>query len=152
MAVPLSVRKATPDDAMGVFKLAASMHAETDFKHCKFNPEKTFNALMHWIQSEGNVIFITVADKEPTGLLVGNLTTQWYSSDLYAIEKLFYVDPAHRGTRAAFYLVRAFIQWGYDNKAKHIAAGIASGSGDAGARLYQKFGMKNLGSNFSLHT
>ena len=151
MVVPLSVRKATPEDAMGVFKLCAAMHAETDFKHCQFSPERVFGTISQWIAAETNAVFIAVKDGAPVGMLVGQLTQQWYSEDLFAIEKIFFVAPEHRGSRAAYMLVREFFQWGCDSHAKHITAGIASGSGEAGARLYQKFGMKCLGSNFAIH-
>jgi GNAT superfamily N-acetyltransferase len=151
MSVPLSVRKAAPNDLLGIFKLVASMHSETDFRHTEFDPEKALGTLAMWIEGEYSEIFISVKDGEITGLLIGNLVRHWYSQDLFAIEKMFYVAPQHRGTRAAYKLVETFVQWGKDSNSKHITAGIASGSGEAGARLYERFGLKNLGSNFAIH-
>ena len=76
----------------------------------------------------------------------------WFGREVTLRDELFYVDRAHRGSRAAYLLMREFMARARAVKAKHLLAGNTSGLGDAAERLYAHFGMRRTGGNYSLHT
>ena len=148
----MKIRRATKDDRLALFKLAAAMHTETDFRALTLNPMKTLDSLGFWIASPNAVALLAEHDTAgPVGFLLAKITAPWYSDELAAVEDCFYVSPEHRGSRAAYSLVRAFVAWAQEFGALHARAGVSSGSGRAGERLYEHFGMKNMGGNFVVH-
>jgi 60 kDa SS-A/Ro ribonucleoprotein len=48
-------------------------------------------------------------------------------------------------------LVREWLQWAKQNGSLHDRAGVSSGAGPAGERLYEHFGLKHMGGNFIAH-
>ena len=151
MAVPLRVRKATPDDTMGVFKLVVAMHTETDFRNYQLNPEKAFANLGIWIGQDKAAMLIATRGDDVVGMLACAVAPEWYSDETLASEHLFYVRSDNRGTRAAYLLMKAYMQWAIDLNADHVMAGVSTGTGDAAERLYQKFGLYPTGGNYIKH-
>ena len=147
----MKIRRATEDDRLPLFKLAAAMHAETDFKHYTLDPIKTLNGLGGWIAGQDAALFVADLDGELIGFFAAKLTRPWFSDDLMAVEDCFYVSAAQRGSRAAYLLTREFHRWAASASAAHLRAGVSSGAGRACERLYEHFGMKNMGGNFVLH-
>lgn len=148
----MKIRPATEDDRLALFKLAVTMHAETDFRALALNPGKTLDSLGFWIAGPSAVALLAVHDTAgPVGFFLAKITAPWYSDEPAAVEDCFYVLPAHRGSRAAYSLVRAFVAWAKERGALHGRAGVSSGAGRAGERLYEHFGMKNMGGNFVVH-
>lgn len=151
MAVPLRVRKAVSSDALEVFKLCVDMHLETDFRHYQLNPEKTFLNLGQWIGQDNAAMLIAVKEDDIVGMLACSIAPQWYSDETLASEQLFYVRDDFRGTRAAYLLLEAYMQWARDLNADHVMAGVSTGTGNAAERLYQKFGLYPTGGNYIKH-
>ena len=148
----MKIRPATEDDRLALFKLAVAMHRETDFQRFELNPGKTLDSLGYWIASPDALALLAEHDTAgPVGFFLGKVTAPWFSDELAAVEDCFYVLPERRGSRAAFYLVREFLAWGKARGAWHARAGVSSGSGRAGERIYEHFGMKNMGGNFVVH-
>lgn len=148
----MKIRPATEADRLPLFKLAVTMHAETDFRALALNPAKTLDSLGFWIASPNAVALLAEHDSAGlVGFFLAKVTDTWYSDEPAAVEDCFYVLPAHRGSRAAYGLVRAFLAWAKEHGAMHARAGVSSGSGQAGERLYEHFGMKNMGGNFVVH-
>lgn len=150
-AGPTIIRSAVEDDRLALFKLAVRMHAETDFRHIRISPGKVLSNLGVWIHSPTGLMLVAERDGHVCGFFAGKCTQPWYSDDVCAVEDCFYVEPEARGSRAAYLLVRQFLQWSRDVGARHVRAGISSGAGEAGARLYEHFGLKHMGGNYVLH-
>ena len=144
------VRQATTDDAKEIFKLILEMHAETDFSNFVFCPEKAFAGLFRWIDKPDAAMFVAVTDGRVVGILACEVMPLWFSNDRCMVEQLLFVTQQSRGTRAAYRLVEAFIEW---TKAdvQHIKMGVATGVGASAERLYQKFGLHCVGGNFIKH-
>lgn len=145
----LKVRRATEEDRLGIFKLCVAMHRETDFKNFSFNPEKAINSLGIWIHRD--LMLVADNDGDIVGMLAASKKDAWFSDDTFASEDFFFVRQDMRGTRAAFLLMKGFVNWASEVGALHIRAGVATGSGPAAERLYEHFGMKYQGGNFSSH-
>ena len=145
-------RIATENDRLAIFKLAAQMHLETDFRFYDFDPGIAIAGLGDWLGGDPNsVMFVAEADGEVVGMLGATLRSTWFGRDKLASEELFYVDVAHRGSCAANQLLQSFCDWASEVGAQHLRAGVATGSSPAAERLYQRFGMHYVGGNFSLH-
>lgn len=145
----LTVRKATENDLLDVFKLVVAMHMETEFRKFNFNPEKALRELHNWIQN--HFFVVVVDDGRVVGMMAGSKRDQWYSDDVLAAEDLLYVAQENRGTRAAYLLMREFMRWADQIGAQHIRAGVATGTGAGAERLYKHFGMNYVGGNFTSH-
>jgi GNAT superfamily N-acetyltransferase len=145
----LRVRRATEEDLVDLFKLSVLMQRETDFSAFSFNPEKTINSISEWLQ--GNAVFVADDGDEIVGMLAASKRTHAFSDDEVACEDVFFVRQDKRGTRAGYLLMKSFIEWAGDSGARHVRAGVSTGTGSAAERLYQHFGMKHMGGNFSLH-
>lgn len=151
-ARPVVVRLAIESDRMAIFKLAVFMHQETDFANYQFNPEKAVNYIGAWIHGAPDH-YLIVAERagQVIGMLFLSVKAPWFSDDLMASEDVFYVHPDHRGSRAAYLMMREFCRLAHSGGARHLRAGVATGSGPAAERLYQHFGMHYVGGNFSAH-
>lgn len=147
----LKVRRATPNDHLGVFKLAVLMHAETDFKHYTFSPVKTLKSIADWDNGGSRALFVADSDGDLVGMLAAAVEDMAFSDDVVAAENVFFVRDDMRGSRAAYLLMRGFRNWADEIGAGHIRAGVATGTGWAAHRLYEHFGMDCVGSNFTTH-
>lgn len=128
------------------------MHAESDFKHFNFDPQAAWDGLGAWLcDNHTKVMFVAEKDGQVVGMLAACLIATWFGSDVAASEELFFVHPEHRGSRAALVLMKSFCEWAKDAGAKHLRAGVATGTGKAAERLYQHVGMHYVGGNFSKH-
>ena len=104
----LTVRRATQNDLLDIFKLCVAMHQETDFGNFPLNPEKMIAQLSHW--KDHNLLLVAEDDGKIVGMMAGSKRDQWYSDEFLAAEDFIFVDKDHRGTRAAFLLMREFMQ------------------------------------------
>lgn len=143
------IRPATESDRLALFKLCVAMHEETDFRNYTLNPQKMLHGIGFWMHNA--LLLVAVKDSELIGFFMGKVTQPWYSDDMAAVEDCFYVRPEHRGSRAGYLLVREFCSWAKAKGVRHVRAGVSSGSGEAGGRLYEHFGMKFMGGNYIAH-
>lgn len=147
-----TVRLAHEGDRLDLFKLAVLMHSETDFRHYHFNPRKALDGLGEWIcRDAGRFMLVAEHDEVVIGMLGLVMRNTWFGEDIMASEELFYVHPEHRGTRAAYYLMEGFVALAHERGAHHLRAGVATATGNAAERLYQRFGLFYVGGNFSAH-
>ena len=147
-----TIRRATEADRFSLFKLAAAMHAETDFKSMGFSPSKAVDRLGAWIHSPEGLMLVAEDGAEPFGMLAATYRAPWFSDDLMVSEDLFYVRADKRGSRAGFMLMREFVAEAGRRSARHVRAGIATGDVGSGAqRLYEHFGFLLVGGSFSLY-
>lgn len=148
----MKIRTATDHDRLALFKLAVAMHRETDFRAFQLDPEKMVASLGFWTTNQDALALLAEHDDAgPIGFFLAKVTTPWFSGDITAVEDCFYVLPEHRGSRAAYMLVREFMAWARRRGAVHVRAGVSSGRGRGGERLYEHFGMSNKGGNFIAH-
>ena len=106
---------ATENDRLAIFKLAAQMHLETDFRYFDFDPGIALAGLTDWLGADPHsVMFVADDDGDVVGMLGATVRSTWFGRHKFASEELFYVTPAHRGS------------------------GVATGSSPAAERLYQR--------------
>lgn len=148
----ITVGLASETDRFGLFKLVVLMHRETDFRHFDFDPKTALDGLGEWIHGQPQrFMLVAQHDFSVVGMLGVAIRSTWFGADTFASEELFYVHPGHRGSRAAYYLMRAFVNLAHEHGAQHLRAGVATDTGNAAERLYERFGMTYVGGNFSAH-
>jgi GNAT superfamily N-acetyltransferase len=147
----MQVRRATEDDRLALFKLAAAMHAETQFKGMRFDAQKSIDNLGRWIHEEQGLMLVADDGGDIVGMLAARVFSPWFSDDRMAHEELFYVRADKRGTRAGFKLMVEFVAWAKTTDANYIGAGVATATGGAAERLYKHFGLGFIGGNYSTY-
>lgn len=146
------VRACTPDHHLGAFKLACAMHRETDFRAFEFSPEKAHSGLGAWVNlPDRNVLLLAMRGDDAIGMLAASIRDPWFSFEPFVTEDFLYVRQDERGSRAAFMLMRALVAWVRERGVRHMRAGVATGTGEQAGRLYEHFGMRFVGGNYSAH-
>lgn len=147
-----SIRKATEQDRLGLFKLAVAMHAETDFACLAFDPHKALDNLGNWIHHPDCLMLVAVDGDEVIGMLAAQARQAWFTSDWVASEDLFYVRADRRGGRTAYRLLGEYINWCAARGIRYGRAGISTGEpGKNAGRLYEHFGMRCTGACYSFN-
>ena len=148
----MQIRQAVESDRLALFKLAAVMHSETDFKGLQFDPAKALDGLGKWVHSPEGVMLVSDDAGDVCGMLAATIRAPWFSPDTVVSEDLFYVRADKRGGRCAFKLFRALVDLAKATGARHLRAGIATGDpGKPADRLYRHFGMQLVGGSYSLY-
>ena len=116
------VFNATLDDADALICLLEAVHYESpQLSAYDFDREQTENSVIGMLArtETDTVALIAYRDGTPIGCMGAMIVPQMTTKTLVASELLLYVEPAHRGTRAALMLVRAFEKWAqpYDMRA-----------------------------------
>lgn len=149
MSSQIRIRRAVEADRISLFKLCILMHPETDYRNYAIDPEKILESLRGWI--ENGIVLVAERDDAIIGLMLGTVTEPWFSSEVVAREDFLYVLPSFRGGRAAYLLVRTFLEMVKESGIRHVQAGVSTGAGAGAERLYEHFGLTRMGSNFSAH-
>lgn len=148
----VTVRRATEEDRLGLFKLSAAMHAETDFACLRFNPHKALDNLGGWVHHKDGLMLVAADDGVVIGMLAATFKRPWFTDDEVASEDLFYVAQDRRGSRTAYRLMQAYIQACRDRGIKYLRAGISTGApGKNAGRIYEHFGMRCTGACYSMN-
>ena len=95
----------------------------------------------------GNLtFFVAEEDDEVIGYLVAEKVPYPASSGFYVDQRLFYVEPRKRGSRAAAKLFTGFVRWAELQQAEEIFAGIGWGDRSvAASRWMRRFGFEPAG-------
>ena len=69
---------------------------------------------------------VAVHDMEVVGFWGGSIQSFWYSDDTIVRDYVFYVTPKHRGSSAAYRLIKAAELWALNSGVSHISIGLSS--------------------------
>ena len=142
-----------PADFVEVIELGRDMHQENVYRQFDFSPVKCA-ALLHACVTNPTTHFariaVTDAD-EIIGILLGEISEHYFGTDLIASDYLWYVAPAHRGSKAGLMLLNEFQEWAKARDAVEVYMGISSGlhAAKTGA-LLEKLGYDLVGGNYKL--
>jgi GNAT superfamily N-acetyltransferase len=83
------------------------------------------------------------------GMIVGFVTSHWFTDEKVASDFTFYIKPEARGGRVALMLVRAFEEWARAQGARGTVPGTSTMvSPELVARFYEKLGYERTGYGF----
>lgn len=118
-------RLAMPEDEDAVVELARLDVAET-LPHLDFREDITRETFKQAMKSGDPTIFVVEKNREVVGFLMALLNGYAFTDGLYVVQEVIYVRSDMRGSRAAAFLVKAFVQWGERLGAKEIIFGISN--------------------------
>jgi hypothetical protein len=123
-----SVRRAKPDDIdwlLGQLKRFAQFYGT---KKSLFGDEVYAREFLSQ-KIESHPFFIAENDSGPIGFISGYLHLHPYNPDIHVLNETFWwVDEAHRGSRAGILLLNAFLEFGYEYSADWIVFTLESHS------------------------
>lgn len=102
--------------------------------------------------SQGCVLVCRDETGKILGGFVGGLTREWFSAtSLMAFDYCIFVSSINRGSKAAYMLVNAFIEWAKEQGATWIQCGTATKiNTEKTISFYKKFGFEHTGSFLEL--
>lgn len=147
----LHVKRLTEETIVDVVRLARAMQKESVFSTLKFSAGRVEQFARQSVSLGGrNPVFMLFHGDDAVGFLSACLTPVMFSYALGAAEEFLYVEPAFRGGRGAFLLVKSFTEWASTFGVAFIRASITTGVKSGAGRLYEHFGMAEVGTNHIL--
>lgn len=111
-------------------------------EYCHDQAEKHFTKL---IKGSG-VIFLVEHDGQICGGFAGGIGSDWFNNQKIAYDYVMYVQPKFRKTRAAYLLIKSFVDWAHLMGVDRIQCGTTTGVESASCiRLYEHFGFRQYG-------
>lgn len=139
------VRLADWRDFDAICRLGAANVAET-------MPGDDFNAgyvaviFERYMKTANPTFYVAEKDSQVVGFAYGWLCNYDYRAGLYAVQKVLYVTPANRGSRAAVLLTRELIAWAERCGADRIEGGNDNSfHSERTARFLGHFGFEQVG-------
>lgn len=124
----------------------AQMQVEETVPGKVFDPERAGRAFDSAIAKAHPTIFVAEQRREVIGYLAAELCEYSFASGIYVEQRVLYVRPDKRGSRAAASLVQEFIRWGEIVGADEWIFGVSNGiDTDRTARFFEKFGAERVG-------
>lgn len=128
--------------------IAAMMPAAVaeSFPYLTFSPERWRETFRSYLENADLVFFVVEERREVLGFSVVSWGPNAFSDSLFAEQRLIYVKPDKRGTRAAAELVTAFTQWADRLGIKDVDIQLTNGRKPEQAERYlRRFGFETVG-------
>jgi GNAT superfamily N-acetyltransferase len=137
-------RLALETDIEAIVELAAGATAES-FPHLEFSAERCRGTLQRYLDT-ANPVFVVEEGRSIVGFSLAEWGQHGFSTSTLAEQRVIYVKPENRGTRAAAELVSIFSAWAERMGAKEIRLDLANGRRtEQAARYMRRFGFQPIG-------
>jgi GNAT superfamily N-acetyltransferase len=138
-----NLRRATLEDIPTICRMVRDLHEQSNFSQYAYDEERvltTVTALTKLNVGQG-VMLLAEVGGEPAGVLSATKTYSPTSLEPLAMEIFWWVDPAHRNSRAGLLLIEAFEYWGRKIDASALVIGLHENKyADRLRRLYNRKG------------
>jgi GNAT superfamily N-acetyltransferase len=131
------IRPATPADAPRLFSMALRFLHETIYARLAPPEPSAIVALIETVLARG-VVFVDERDGELIGMLGLAALLHILTGRPYADEIVWWVEPEHRKTRAAYYLLGAGEEWARQNNLSVLK--MVAPAGSAIGKFYESRG------------
>lgn len=112
----------------------------------EFDRERATRVFRASIEKAHPTIFVAEQQGALIGYLAAALCEYSFATGIYVEQRVLYVRPDKRGSRAAASLVLEFIRWGDEVGAEEWLFGVSNGREiERTARFFEKFGAKRVG-------
>lgn len=143
------IRLATAADIPAMLVLGEAMHAESRFRHRRWNTEKVRQLLVWLIEDADGLALVAEQGGEVVGGFMGMVQDHWCTDSRESCDLALYVSPAHRGGMSAARLLTRYRSWARARGADSILLGITTGVDLAtSTRLYERLGFQHVGHLF----
>ena len=122
------------------------MHAESVFSKYDYNDEKVALAIGTLIELPHGIALVATTQGKVIGGFLGRIDKHWFGDDLQAYDLALFILPEHRGSTAAYKLIREYIA-----RAKAFGAAQISIANSTGfepkrvKRLFEVTGFDHVG-------
>ena len=140
----MRVRQACPEDLGELLRMAKAFHEASCYAETVEVDLRSFADTVARLATEAGVVLVAQRGEEVVGMAAAMATPHWFNNAHLTGQELFWwVDPAARGTRAGFMLMRGLEQWAKDAGCRtfHMAS-TANLAPDKLARVYQRMGYR----------
>jgi N-acetylglutamate synthase-like GNAT family acetyltransferase len=145
------IRRATIDDIPVLIDLLTQFHSEGFYQNVRLDPLKLEAFLRRSITDPHFANFVWSSAETIQGLIVGHITTYFFSDEPAAYDLGFYIRPSRRGAILAYKLWEHFSNWAKDAGAKTLWIGVSSGiDPDRAERFFKGIGMSRAGALYYL--
>jgi GNAT superfamily N-acetyltransferase len=147
----ISIRNASLIDWAQVMNLALAMHAESRFSNLQLNEEKLRKIFEEQLNSPrvSCCLLAENSDGKLIGMLVGFVVELFFTNQLVAQDRVFFVLPEFRGSSAAVRLLTVFRKWAENRSVQELNINMSVA---VDMPRFEKFmthmGFTNCGSNF----
>jgi GNAT superfamily N-acetyltransferase len=134
-----------PEDADDIVEMARQNAIETG-ELDRFSPRRVREVIAEYLEKGDPVIYVSEQRRKLSGVLVAGTGQFDYRDGFFVAQRVLYVLPEKRGTRAAVLLVKTLIEW-----AKRLGASDVIGGNDGDldsertARFFERFGFRRVG-------
>lgn len=126
--------------AMGAANVAETMPGED------YDAAIVRETFVKYLRTANPTFWVVEDQRRVIGFLEAYMSAYDYRAGLYTIQKVLYVTPAKRGTRAAVLLIRELIQWSKMLGADRIVGGNDNSfRSDRTAKFLSHFGFEQVG-------
>lgn len=144
------VKQAKILDISELLEIAVQFWQESDtYSQRPINLDKVKTQLQTLIlyPSQGCVLIVKDEDNNILGGFMGGIQEEWQSDSLMAFDYCLFVKPEKRGSKAAYMLIKAFIEWAKEQGADWIQCGTATRiNTERTVSFYKKMGFDHTGS------
>lgn len=141
----MHVRLALISDCEAIVRMARE---NSVISQVEFDPMRVRETFSRYLRTAHPTFFVVA--RTPTGKAIGFLEATIngydYRSGIFVCQKVLYVSPENRGTRAAVHLTKHLIAWAKSLNAVEIVGGNDNGfQSERTARFLEHFGFRRVG-------
>lgn len=146
----MSVRLAEERDFQTILEMGRH-NAETTKPGEPYEDDRVRGTFDSFLETADPTFFVEERDGVVRGFLIAGWGDYEYRSGFYTVQRVLYVAPEHRGTRAAVSLMKHLIEWSRNMNAVEVMGGNDNGfQSDRTADFLGHFGFKKVGYTMAL--
>ncbi len=139
------VRLALESDFEAIMRMGAANVSET----CPgegYDTAVVAETLQRYLDTANPTFFVCEREREVVGFLQAYMLAHDHRAGLYTVQKVLYVSPENRGTRAAVLLIKELIRWSELLGADRIEGGNDNSfQSERTAKFLSHFGFEQVG-------
>jgi len=118
----VEIVQATENDIPTIVEFARKFHQVSPFQDSPFSPEmvELFCQTLLTNGINNAILLLSVAEGEPTGMLIASAQEMSFSTDRFAVELAWWVEPEYRNSPAAQRLIEVYEYWAKKVGCTHV--------------------------------
>lgn len=144
-----TVKLARETDLPTILEIAQKFWEESpSYQQRPINIQKVERHLKGLIMNPHGCLFICLDDQDNiVGGFAGAIVEEWQADSFMAFDYCLFVKPEHRGSKAAYLLINAFLYWAKTNGATWVQCGTATLiDTEKTINFYKRMGFEHTGS------
>ena len=133
------------DDLEWILKVTKDMFDESEWSDGEYDKDKVKRYFYHVLDSPLFMFgIIALRGEKRIGFMTGEINQFSFMKDIFARESELYIIPSERGKMGALFMMKKFMEWAKNNKAREIyfEPSINGGNLDKFDALAKRLGME----------